>query len=204
MPKIKKLAIILPAAKAKADTVIHYAKAVHTGMSANAATFPAPPITMVAFKEAIDMAVAAQVPEADRSDNTDALLDKRAGELRKMLDTLATYVLFVADGDRSMAALSGFELNKEEKTKHTPGEFSAKFVKPGADAGTAIVRIEERAGNTLFIVQLKVDDKWVMVDAFNTLLFTVEGLPAGQSTLRIFGKKGKTKSPAVMVVVRAS
>lgn len=204
MAKIKKLAIILPDSKAKASVVITYAKAVYAGMNSNAATFTDPPITMVNFKAAITAAENADVPEADRSANTDAELEKKLKTLREMLLTLSTYVLFVANGDRSIGALSGFELNKEETTKKTPGEFRAVFVRPGADAGTAIVNVEERAGNTLFIVQLWVEDKWVMIDAFNTLTFTVEELPAGSSRLRIYGKKGKTKSPAVELIVRAS
>lgn len=204
MAKIKKLAIIQPDVKASPSTVITYAKAVHKGMSDNAATFPAPPITMEDFKKAIDAAEAAVVPEADRSENTDKKLDKLIKDLRKLLETLATYVLFVADGDRHKAGLSGFELNKEETTTHNPGEFKAKFMKPGPNPGTAIVRIEERAGSAFFIVKRKMGDDWVMIDAFNTLLFTVEGLPSGESTLLIYGKKGTEKSPEVQLVVRAS
>ncbi len=204
MAKIKKLAIIQPDSKAKAPVVITYAKAVYDGMNANAATFPAPPITMVNFKAAITAAETANVSEAERSANTDAELEKRIKTLREMLETLSNYVLFVANGDRSIAALSGFQLNKETTTKKAPGEFRAVFVRPGADAGEAVVNIEERAGNTLFIVQLLVEDKWVMIDAFNTLTFTVEELPAGPSRLRIYGKKGKKKSPAVELIVRAS
>lgn len=204
MGKIKKLAIIQPSERATAPTVITYAKAAHSGMSTNATTFPSPPIRMEDFKKGIDDAEAAIVPEADRSENTDKVLDKLIKDLRKMLETLATYVLFVADGDRYTASLSGFELNKEETTTHKPGEFKAKFMQPGANPGTAVVRIEERAGSAFFIVKLLVEGKWVMIDAFNTLLFTVEGLPSGESRLLVYGKKGTDTSPEVQLVVRAS
>ncbi len=204
MGKIKKLAIIQPHERASASTVITYAKAAHKGMSDNATTFPSPPIIMLDFKKAIDAAEAAIVPEADRSENTDKALAKLVNDLRKMLETLATYVLFVADGDRYTAGLSGFELNKEETISRKPGEFKAKFMQAGPNPGTAIVRIEERAGCAFFIVKRKVGDDWVMLDAFNTLLFTVEGLPSGESTLLIYGKKGSDKSPEVQLVVRAS
>ncbi len=204
MAKRKKLAIIQPSEKASAPTVLTYAKASHSGMSTNAETFPSPPISMADFLKAIEAAENAIVPEADRSDNTDKALEKLVKDLRRMLETLATYVLFVADGDRYIASLSGFELNKEETTTHKPGEFKAKFMQPGPNPGTAVVRIEQRAGNVLFIVKRKVGDDWVMIDAYNTLLFTVEGLPSGESTLLIYGKKGTDLSPEVQVVVRAS
>ncbi len=204
MAKIKKLVIRLPKETAAPATVITYAKAVHSGMSTNASTFPAPPITMEDFKKAIDAAEGAVVPEADRSDNTDKALERLIGDLRRVLETLASYVLYVANNDRFKAGLSGFELNKEETTNHKPGEFKAKFMQPGPNPGTAVVRIEERAGCTFFIVKLKVEDKWVMIDAFNTLLFTIEGLPSGESTILVYGKKGTDVSPEVQLVVRAS
>lgn len=204
MAKRKKLTIILPVEKAAPTTVVTYAKAVHKGMSTNAATFPSPPISMEDLKKAFDAAEAAIVPEADRSDNTDKALAKLIKDLRKVLETLAAYVLFVADGDRYTAGLSGFELNKEETTNHKPGAFKAKFMQPGPNPGTAIVRIEERAGNALFIVKRKVGEDWVMIDAYNTLLFAVEGLPSGESILLLYGKKGTDLSPEVQLVVRAS
>ena len=204
MGKIKKLAIIQPQERAIAATVITYAKAAHKGMTDNAARFTEPPVRMSDFLAAIEAAEAAQVPEAERSANTDAVLNNHIKTLRQMLETLASYVLFIANGDRFVAGLSGFELNKEETTSRTPGEFNAKFVGVGANPGTANVRIEERAGCALFIVQLKVGDDWVMIDAFNTLLFTVEGLPSGPSLLRIYGKKGDAKSPMLELAVRAS
>lgn len=204
MPVRKKLSVILPVKKATPATVITYAKAVHKGMTDNAAKFPEPLVSMADFLTAIEAAETAQVPEADRSANTDAVLEQRISALRQMLETLANYVLFAANNNRFTAGLSGFELNKEETTSHSPGEFNAKFVGVGPNPGTAIVRIEERAGCAFFLVQMKVGEEWVMIDGFNTLLFTVEGLPSGSSILRIYGKKGNAKSPVVELAVRAS
>ncbi len=204
MAKRKKLVIKLPREDTSPAIVIDYAKAVYSGMSTNAATFPAPPVSMESLKKAIDDAEAAKVPEADRSANTDLELEKQIGVIYSMMGQLSIYVLFVANNDRYIGGLSGFEFNKEETTSHTPSVFSAKFVSPGPNPGTAIVRIEERAGNAFFLVQVQIEGKWVIIDGFNELLFTVEGLPPGQSILRIYGKKGKKKSPAVEIVVRAS
>ena len=203
MARRKKLSIILPRENVATAAVITYAKGVENGMTTNAATFPTPPVTMAALGAAITAAENAQVPESDRSSNTDAVLAQKKQDLLDLLLPLSNYVLSVANGDRFVAGLSDFELSKEETTNNPPGQFSASFLRPGPTDGTAEVRIGARAGNALFIVMLKVGDAWVMLDAFNTLQFTVEGLPSGTSTLRIYGKKGQLRSPAVEIVVKA-
>lgn len=204
MAKIKKLAIILPDSKAKAPEVLTYGKAVHTGMSAHREIFSSPMPSVEALKTALDELETANVSEANRSDNTDIVLEEKRMAVMDILEPQSRYVLLVADGDRSKAAKSGFKLNVAESVKKVPGEFKAVFVRPGTDAGTAVINIEERAGNAFFLVMLWVEDKWVMIDGFNTLTFAVEGLPPGESKLRIYGKKGKRKSPVVDLLVRAS
>lgn len=204
MAKIKKLAIILPEERASAADVLTYAKAVSKGLTNHVDIYASPTPTVKELDDAITALENAQVSEDDRSASTDRVLEEKKQAVLAVLEPQSRYVLLVADGDRSKAAKSGFKLNAEETVKKVPGEFKAVFVRPGADAGTSIVRIEERAGCAFFLVQLKVEEKWVMIDGFNTLTFTVEGLPSGSSTLRIYGKKGTKKSPAVEIVVRAS
>jgi hypothetical protein len=172
-------------------------------MAAHKDIYPAPTPPLGTLEEAMNALEAADAPEGDRSPNTDLVLSAKKLVVIDILEPLSRYVLLTADGNRYKAALSGFPLNAEETVSRPPGEFKAVFVQPGPDDGTATVRIEERAGCALFIVELKVEEKWVMIDAFNTLLFTVEGLPSGSSVLRIYGKKGVKKSPAVEIVVKA-
>ncbi len=203
MAKIKKLAIILPEERTSAADVVTYGKAVLAGMGAHTELFPEPVPTLKELDDAIKALVAADVPEGDRSPNTDLVLQEKKMVVIGILEPLSRFVLLKANGDRTTAAKSGFKLNVEETVNKAPGEFSAKFVRTGPADGSATVRIEERAGCALFIVELKVEEKWVMMDAFNTLLFTVEGLPSGSSVLRIYGKKGVKKSPAVEIVVKA-
>lgn len=181
-----------------------YCKSVTTGMTNNVETFPLPPVPIKQIEEKVKALGDANVAEGDRSANTRSQVKKIKGEIIEVLSTNANYVLLVANGDRSIAVLSGYTLTEGERKPQPPKEFKAVFVGVGPDPGTAIVNIEERAGNALFIVQQKVEDKWVMIDAFGELTFTVEGLPPGQSMLRIYGKKSKKKSPAVELVVRAS
>jgi hypothetical protein len=203
MAKITKLNIVLPKEKTSVADVLTQARSASKGMTTHKDIYPAPEPPIGALDTAIAALVAADVPEGDRSANTDLVLQERKVAVINILEPQSRYVLLVANGDRTKAAKSGFQLNVEETVSKPPGEFKAVFVKAGPDDGTAIVKIEERAGCAIFIVQLKADDKWVMIDAFNTLQFTVEGLPSGASILRIYGKKGTKKGPAMEIVVKA-
>lgn len=205
MAKIKKLTIKLPKENASVASVISYAENVENGMTDNAATFPSPTPTLALFSAAL-AALIASIPAKDEKNTVSTnLMQKLKKELiDSYLRPLADYVLLVSNGDRYTAGLSGFVLNVEDTTEHLPSVFTARFVGVGADPGTAIVEIDERAGNVLFIVELKVNDQFVMLDAYNTLKFTVEGLPSGESIIRLTGKKGTRRSPQVTLVVRAS
>ncbi len=202
---VKKLTIKLPREDASVSSVISYCENVETGMTANADTFPLPVPTLVLFSAAI-VALKASVPSKDEKNtmNTKAMQKHKKDIIINFLQPWSEYVLLVANGDRYKAGLSGFVLNVAEKVEHNPGPFSAVSIGPGPDAGQAIVEVGERAGNALFIVELKVGEQWAMIDAFNTLKFTVEGLPSGESIIRITGKKGVKRSPKVTLIVRAS
>lgn len=205
MAKITRLSTKLPKENASVSSVISYCENVETGMTDNADIFPAPVPTLVLFSAAL-VALIASVPTKDEKNttNTNLMQKHKKDIIKNFLQPWSDYVLLVANGDRYKAGLSGFVLNVEDTVEHDPGPFSAVFIGPGPDAGQAIVEVAERAGNALFIVELKVGEQWVMVDAFNTLKFTVEGLPSGESIIRITGKKGVKKSPKVTLIVRAS
>ncbi len=204
MARVNKLSIVLPTIRTGAPRVIAIARNVINGMTEHVAIYPAPTPTVAALVTALDELVAADVPFAERNINSSIVLQQKKVVVIDLLSSMSNYVLLIANGDRPKAALSGFGLNKENTTNHTPSQFGVAFDGAGPDGGTAYVRITERAGNALFIVQLLVEDKWVMIDAFNTLRFLVKGLPSGASTLRIYGKKGEVPSPSIDLVVRAS
>lgn len=205
MAKIKKLSIKIPKEEASVSSVISYCENVKTGMTDNAATFPDADPTLLLFIAALT-ALKASVPSKDEKNttNTKAMQKHKKDIIKNFLQPWSEYVLLVANGDRYVAGLSGFVLNVENTVEKDPSAFTATFVGVGPDGGQAIVEITERAGNALFIVEKKVGEDWVMIDAFNTLKFTVEGLPSGESNIRITGKKNVKKSPKVILSVRAS
>ena len=164
------------------------------------------PIVPLKDLEAANIALDATIlPENKRSNDTDMVMEEKKLELLELLVKLSNYVLLVANGDRVIAGLSGFKLTKEEKTPDNPTTLELDKVTTGSSAGTARVSLKSRAGCAIFIVQLKnAEGEYKMFDAFNTTTFDLEGLPAGESLIRIYGKKGKKKSPMLDAVVRAS
>ncbi len=204
MARRKKLFIILPTEKSPVSTVIADGESVLEGMTNHADVFTAPPVTMLALAAALNLLKDAVVPENEKNTTTTNLMQKRKADfIKNELLPLSNYVLLVANGDRYIAGLSGFRLNKEESTPIDPSEFSATFISVGSVIGSAIIRIDERAGSSFFIVKLKVGDDFVMHDAFDTLLIEVTNLPSGPNILEIYGKKNKKTSPPVQLLVRA-
>ena len=204
MAKRSEFKIILPKSKTLVSSVISTGDSVKTNMTKNLAVFPDPVPTLDDLGTALQALKDSVPPENERSTASNNLTEKLKKEfIENYLKPLSGYVLFVAKGDRYKAGLSGFELSKEDTVERAPGEIEAVFVGPGPSEGTAKVRILNRAGNALFKVYLKVDDKWVMLDAFNTLTFIVKNLPSGSSQLRIIGKKGDLESPPVDITVKA-
>lgn len=206
MPRIKKLSYLLPNFKTPAAKVIDDGDSVVAGLTDNPTVFeePVPPIADITTGLTL-LKTANSVPENEQNTLSRELLKKRKEDFIEFLLTPASnYGLFIANEDRYTAGLLGLPLNKEETTAHNPSAFTAVFEGVGAAAGTAKVRISDRAGNALFKVFLKVGTDWVLWDAYNTLSFIVSGLPSGSSTIRIIGKKGEVDSPEFDLVVRAS
>lgn len=204
MPRIKKLSIILPDERSPVSTVITDGENVLEGMTNNADVFTTPPVTMLALAAALNLLKDSVVPENEKNTTTTNLMHKRKADfIKNELLPLSNYVLLVANGDRYIAGLSGFRLNKEETSNTEPGEFQAVSMGVGPIVGSTIVRILERAGCIFFIVKHKVGDDYIMHNAYNTLTFTVTDLPSGSNILQIIGKKGEYTSPPVELVVRA-
>lgn len=200
-----KLGIILPTKKTLAPDVLAEGESVLNGMTTHAASFPDPAVKLTDLETAVTALDESILPENKRSNDTNMVMEQRKLELLDLLAKQSNYVLLVANGDRTIAEFSGFTLTKEEKTPNNPTVLELNKVSTGTSAGTANVSLKSRAGCAIFIVQLKhADGEYSMLDGFNTTSFLLEGLPAGESVLRIYGKKGKKKSPNLDVVVRAS
>lgn len=206
MARKKKLSFILPTEKTSADKVSDQGDSLVNGLTDNDDIFETPVPSVADITTGLNLLKTANsVPENEQNHNTRELLKKRKVDfINNLLMPSSYYVLSVANEDRYIAGLVGLEMNKEDTSTHTPSVFTATFEGVGAASGTAKVRINNRAGNALFKVFLRVGDAWVLWDAFNTLKFTVKGLPSGSSTIRIIGKKGDVESPEVDLAVRAS
>lgn len=205
MAKRTKLNYLLPDEKTPANEVIAEGDNLVAGLTDNPTVFVDPTPTPAEITTDLNLLKTANsVPDNEKNTLTRDLLQKRKEDfINNMLKPAANYGLFVANGDRYIAGLLGLKLSKEETNNYTPSVFSAYFVGAGPSEGTAKVRINQRAGNALFKVYLKVNDEWKLWDAFNTLTFIVTGLPSGSSQLRIIGKKGDVESPEVDITVKA-
>lgn len=200
-----KLGIILPTKKSSAEDVLELGESVVNGLTTHVGQFPNPVVKIEDLSAAVTALDAAILPENSRSNNTNMVMEQKKGELLDLLSKEANFVLLIANGDRSIAGLSGFTLSKDEKSPNNPTTLELKKVSTGSSAGTATVSLKDRAGCAIFLVMLKNGEgDYKMFDAFNTTAFELTGLPAGESLLRIYGKKGKKKTPTLDVVVRAS
>lgn len=203
MAKIK-LGIILPKPKSPATDYVSLGRAVVSGLTSNPSIFVTPAVPIKDIDDATKAVEDAIVPELKKSKETDLILESKKQALLSLLITESNYVLLIANGDRMTAELSGFKLTKESTTKQDPSALEVKKIAIGADPGTAIITLKERAGCAFFLVMLKLEDgTFQLIDGFNTLEFTVTSLPSGESTLRIYGKKDDKVSPFLDVLVRA-
>lgn len=204
MAKKLKLGIVLLKEKSPAQDMLDYGKAVVDGMSTNADIFLNPVVSMKDLNEAVTALQNSIVPELKRSKETDLILDEKRSALSKLLASQSNYVLWVAAGDRTVVERSGFNPTKESTTPQNPTTLELKKATFGKVLGTVEVSLKDRAGCALFIVMLKDEDGvFRMVDAFNTINFTVSGLPSGESMIRVYGKKNDKVTPNLDFMVRA-
>jgi hypothetical protein len=200
----RKLGIILPTKKSPTSEYTTTGKSVVSGIGSNPTIFANPVVPMKDLDEATKAVEAAILPELKQSRETDLILETKKAALLVILNKLANYVLLIANGDRMIAELSGFKLTKETSESQDPSALELKKTSIGANPGTAQVVLKDRAGAAFFLVMLKdIHGEFKIIDGFNTLDFIVLGLPSGESTLRIYGKKNEKVSPTLDVLVRA-
>ncbi|MBI1225163.1 MAG: hypothetical protein GC192_07970 [Bacteroidetes bacterium] len=203
MSRYRSFRIKLPSANASATSVYNYGNAVKVGLSANVATYASPTPTVAQLTTALDELLAADVPKTERSENTRNTLLQKIAAVMEMLEDLAPYVIGIAGNDRYKAGLSGFPLSKEESTVRHQGPFGIKSVKPGEADGTVDIVLSNRGGNDYFKVFRKVDDVWVLHDAFQNKSYTLTNLPSGTSIIKIVGYKSDMPGSEVETVAKA-
>lgn len=204
MAVVKKIIIILPSEDDSVISVINYGRNVKNGFTDNAAIFPDINPTLPEITAALtELENSIPAPSEKNTISTNLLQKRKKDFINNILKKNASYVLMVANDDRYVAGLSGYKLNKEERTPIAQEPISAEFVGPGAEDGTAYIRITERGNNDFFIVSLKEGDNWKMLDAFKLKEFMLQGLPSGSSIIRIAGKKGDVLGTPIELVVKA-
>lgn len=204
MAKRKKFSIKLPELKAPVTKIDDYSKNVQNGIAANPAHFSNPSPALNELLEATDLMNKADVAEDLANESTRKVLANQKKNVLEILAKLAAYVIGMAKGDRYIASLSGFELSKEETTPQRTGEIKVYNTKPGSNDGEAIVRLSDKGGYTMLIVERKTTEAdWVMIGAFQLKTFTIKGLPSGSSVIRITGYKSDVAGASVETVVKA-
>lgn len=177
---------------------------IDAGIGGNPTKFVTPSPTLEALRAAKDAIISADVAENLVNDASRIVLRQRKRELLDILREIAAYVIGVAKSDRYIAELSGCKLSKEETTPKPTGEFSIKDTKPGSNDGEAILRLSDKGGYTMFIVERKTTEgEWVQIGAFQLKTYTIKGLPSGSSVIRITGYKSDVAGHSVETVVKA-
>jgi hypothetical protein len=204
MAKRNAFTIMLPSERTSVIAISKYSSNVQAGLTANTDKFATPSPTVAQLKTATDEMIAADVAGDLVNDASRLVLKQKKKAVLDLLREIAAYVIGVAKGDRYVAALSGFELSKEETSSVPTGEIIVDDVRPSANDGEAVLRLADKGGYTMFILERKLpDDTWVMIGAFQLKTYTIKGLPSGASVVRITGYKGDIPGDSLDIVVKA-
>jgi hypothetical protein len=122
-------------------------------MTANAATFPAPPITIAALKTLRDNFTAAIAAATDGGANDRAVRNNLVLEVRSALRIVADYVRSVCNGDAALLTLSGFELSKLPEPINEVGVPSNVKAEATDEQGSLLVRWSRTVGARMFRVE---------------------------------------------------
>jgi len=124
--------------------VYNLAGKVSTNMVTNKLVFPNPDPTMEAFGVEITK-LDACIKSKDGSKQKNQALADQAEVVHGMLKSEIIYVNKVADGDKAIILLSGFDCNEEATTKDIPGKVLIKRIEDGSVSCSAKIYIEALA-----------------------------------------------------------
>ena len=196
--------ILLPVASRPVKELTDLCDDIEAGIGGNPTKFVTPSPTLEALRAAKDAVISANVAENLVNDASRIVLRQRKRELLDLLREIAAYVIGVAKSDRYVAELSGCKLSKEETTPQPTGEFRIRDIKPGSNDGEAVLRLADKGGYAMFIVERKTTEgEWVQIGAFQLKTYTIKGLPSGSSVIRITGYKSDVAGHSVETVVKA-
>lgn len=124
--------------------VYNLAGKVSTNMVTNKLVFPNPDPTMEAFGVEITKLDACIKAKDGSKQKNQALVDQ-AEVVHGMLKSEIIYVNKVADGDKTIILLSGFDCNEDSTVKDIPGKVLIKRIEDGSVSCSAKIYIEALA-----------------------------------------------------------
>ncbi|MEO6786733.1 MAG: fibronectin type III domain-containing protein [Chthoniobacteraceae bacterium] len=198
----------------KANGLFGVAKHIFDRMSANAATFPSPPVSMAALGAMVEdypVKLAARLSRA--SGDVSALKAARAA-LNTALARLGGYVNDVAQGDPSIVILSGFPSYDTARTPDSsiPAAPEDLRLKHGTLRGSIVARYRVKrkpSTNEMHISTGNPNDEagWRFAGVFQGQKATLSGLTPGQlvwvrvRTVGLRGVMGAWSDPREIMVV---
>jgi len=124
--------IALKLRKLSADAVVTRANDIHEKMTANAAIFDTPPITMADLASAIDNLSKAQHLTLMGGKAATIARNERRKELEDILKVLASYVITISRGNEETYSLAGMEAKRRGPLRYdfldTPGNLRSESV----------------------------------------------------------------------------
>ena len=173
------------------------AQAVATAMNGNT-NFPEPSPALADLNNGIQQFSEGLSHAKTRDKVKVAVKNQLRENLEQLLTQLSNYCSFIAKGDRAMLASSGFTLRPENKVLKTLGAPENFSVKPGNNAGEALMSVNpvRNAKGYLFLYGLSPmsNDAWFHVLSSQPN-YTITGLVPGNTycfKIGSTGSKGQT------------
>ena len=157
---------------------------VYTALLANTTTFKTPDpslSTVLTELTKLDSLIKSQ----DGSDNLVQALQNQSELVYKILKNLCFYVNKVADGDKTIIGLSGFDCKSEASQHNIPEKTIIKRIENGSVEHSAKIYIIKPAGADRYNVEISstptIDDSWKMaLNAVPSINMEINGLTRGQ------------------------
>jgi len=176
---MKKISVkaVLNMNKLSVAAKINKARLIVEAVSVNIGTFVTPTPDLVVVEGAIDDLESAWNEAADGGKSKKAQMHDKEVELLKLMNDLAHYVEFVADGDENVIHLAALDIKKT--SSRVQNEFDVVY---SGETGTVIAR-RKSVKNTSYVWQYSPDPtsdtSWVDAGITTQSKITINGLTPG-------------------------
>lgn len=139
------------------ESLLVRAGEIHLAMVAASGSFPTPTPTLAALQTAIsDFSIALSKAKSG-SELDRAIKNDKRQELIDLLHSLGNYVLFTANGDRTVAVSSGFNIAKEPAPQPPITKPENLQVTEGINTGDLFIKFQRVIGARSYMVQYAED-----------------------------------------------